>query len=130
MAYLRYYLGNAFVLLGLAGFVLGERWVWLGAATFPLLVLIDLPFQQPDLAEREIRHPWLADVPLYLHFGLLVALLVSATWRIRLISKSEVPSASQLAGCVISVGWLVTLPNLPVMHELFHRRGRLQQLMA
>ncbi|HZN93572.1 MAG TPA: hypothetical protein VFB81_12755 [Myxococcales bacterium] len=47
MGYLRYYLGNVFTLLGVVGFALGGSWVWLGAATFPLLVALDLSFIRP-----------------------------------------------------------------------------------
>jgi len=130
MGYLRYYLGNVFTLLGVVGFALGGSWVWLGAATFPLLVALDLSFIRPDFSERNLRHPRLADVPLYLHLPLQVALMALAARRIGLIVAADVFSPGQLAGCVLGAAWLGTLPNGPAAHELFHRRGPLPRLVA
>jgi toluene methyl-monooxygenase len=128
--YLRYYLGNVFTLLGVVGFAVGGSWVWLGAATFPLLVALDLLFLRPDLSERNLRHPRLADLPLYLHLPLMVALLVLAARRIGLIAASDAPAPGQLAGCVLGLAWLGTLPNGPIAHELFHRRGPLPRFLG
>src|SRR5262245_58834192 len=118
------------MLLGAVGFALGGGWVWLGAGTFPLLVVLDLPFQQADFSERALRHPRLADVPLYLHVALLLAVLGLAARRIGLVMASPGAAAGQLAGCVVSVAWLGTLPNVPAAHELLHRRGWFPRLLA
>lgn len=130
MGYLRYYLGNVFVLLGVVGLALGGSWVWLGAATFPLLIVLDLPFQRADFSVRPLRHARLADVPLYLHGVLLFALLGLAARRIGLLLAAPSPSLGQLAGCVLTVTWLGVLPNIPVAHELVHRHGWLPRLWA
>src|SRR4051812_27934310 len=118
------------MLLGVAGLALGGGWVWLGAGTFPLLIVLDLSFQRPDFSERQLRHPRLADVPLYVHAVLHFALLVLGARQIGLLVASPGPAAGQLAGCVLSIGWLGTLPNGTVAHEFLHRRGWLPRLLA
>lgn len=125
MDYLRYYLGTAFMAAGLLGFALGGSWVWLGASTFLALVVLDLVFWGQDLAERDVAIPWLADLPLYLHGPLLVALVGAAAWRLRVPAGAPLPPLSQMAGCMLSVAWLGVIPSLPVMHELIHRRSPL-----
>src|SRR3954467_13487966 len=106
MGYLRYYLGNAFMLLGVVGLALGGGWVWLGAATFPLLIVLDLPFQKADFSVRLLRHAPLADVPLVRHGAAMLALLALAARRIGLLLATPSPSIGQLAGSVLTVAWL------------------------
>jgi alkane 1-monooxygenase len=129
--YLRYYLGTLMMVCGVAGFVLGGPFVWLGLATFPLLVVLDLALQRPDYATRRIAHPTLADVPLYLHVPLVGALLGAAAWRVRLSATGVAPlGPGGLAGCVLTLAWLGVLPNIPFVHDLVHRKGRLPRFLA
>ncbi len=37
MDYVKYYAGPLISMIGLAGFLLGGNWVWLGFATFPAI---------------------------------------------------------------------------------------------
>ncbi|MFO0761668.1 MAG: alkane 1-monooxygenase [Byssovorax sp.] len=131
MDYLRYYLATLFMALGVAGFVLGGAWVWLGASTFLLAVVLDLTAQKPDHAARKVRYPALADVPLYLHVALLVALVAAAAWRVHASAAAGAPlGISGLAGVSVTLAWLCVLPNIPVAHELAHRKGALDRFLA
>jgi alkane 1-monooxygenase len=123
--YARYYLANLMVAAGIAGFALGGAWVWAGAATLPVLVIVDLFASRRELATRVVRHPRLADVPLYLHAILLVGLIVTAA--IRAHAGLE---PFQLAGVVATLAWLGVMPNIPIAHELLHRRARLPRTVA
>lgn len=125
MDYLRYYLGIVFMAAGILGFVLGGSWVWLGASTFLVLLVLDLVFWGQELAERKIRLAWLADLPLYLQGPLLVALIGAAAWQLRLPEGGPLPPLSRLAGSMLTVAWLGVIPSVPVMHELIHRRSPL-----
>jgi len=73
MNYLRYYLGAAIVIAGIIGFLLGDAWVWLGLATFIPLLMIDV-IAKKDLKRYDANIDWLAELPLYLHLFLMVAL--------------------------------------------------------
>jgi toluene methyl-monooxygenase len=129
--YLVYYLATSFMVAGVTGFVLGGAWVWLGASTFLLALALDLMFPRPDFATREIRHPALVSVPLYLHVPLAAALLVTAARRVHLGATGAEPlGAAGIAGCVATLAWLGVLPNIPVTHELTHRRGRVDRVFG
>lgn len=120
---LRYYLVPLTTLVGVIGFGLGGGYVWLGLATFPVLLVLDIVLP-PDLAPRQIAMPALADLPLYLHAVLMVALY--GTFLYAVTSGSNVLSGTgagwQIAGSVLSITWLSAVPTLPVTHELMHRR--------
>ena len=49
MDYVKYYAGPLISTIGLAGFLLGGNWVWLGFTTFPAITLLDalLPREIP-----------------------------------------------------------------------------------
>lgn len=131
MDYLRYYLGTTFMAAGIAGFVLGGGWVWLGASTFVLALVLDLLFSRPDYAKRNIRHPWLAEVPIYLHGLLVFGLLGSAAWRVHVSTVSGPPlGALGLAGVAVTLAWLGVLPNIPVVHDLIHRNSRFDRFLG
>ena len=122
MDYLRYYLSNLFMLAGAAGFLLGGRAVWLGFATFPAVVLLDLLAPRDELAVRAVRHPLLADVPLYLHAVLVPVVVATAAYRVHAGDAGAPLGAGDCAGVVLTLGWLGVMPNIPVAHELMHRR--------
>lgn len=123
MDYLRYYVVPLTTFCGLLGFVLGGDWVWLGLATFPVLLVLDVTLPR-DFAPRSIRHRVLADVPLYLHAVLMVAMYVAFVRSVAIGSNPlEGPgAASQIAGSMLSLIWLSAVPTVPVTHELLHRR--------
>jgi alkane 1-monooxygenase len=104
--------------------------VWLGVATFPIVTALDLAFSGPDHAVRRIRYPRLAEVPLYLHALLVVALLVSAAWRVHVGDAGAALSTGRLAGVVASLAWLGVVPNIPFVHELIHRQSRLDRFLG
>lgn len=123
MDYLRYYIVPLTTSFGVTGFVLGGGWVWLGAATFPVLLVLDIALPR-DYAPRQMRNRLLADVPLYLHVGLMVALYVMFIRSVATgINPLTGPDAvSQIAGSMASMIWLGAVPTVPVTHELLHRR--------
>lgn len=128
MDYLRYYLGVSFMIAGIVGFVLGGPYVWLGAATFPLVVLVDLFALKPDYSLRTIKHPRLADVPLYLHAASVPMLVFAAVWRLR--QNGSALTFAEAAGIAVTSAWLGVVPNVPVAHEFLHRHGRLPRFLA
>ncbi|MEZ4307010.1 MAG: fatty acid desaturase [Polyangiaceae bacterium] len=131
MDYLRYYLATALMVAGITGFVLGGGWVWLGASTFLFAVLLDLTALAPDYRARSVRHTALVQVPLYLHAPLLVGLYSMAAVRVHADQAGGAPlEPSRLAGVVATLAWLSVVPNVPVVHELLHRRGRVDRFLA
>jgi alkane 1-monooxygenase len=131
MDYARYYLGSLFMIAGIAGFLLGGPWVWLGASTFGVALVLDLMMPRPDHRTRTVRHPRLAEVPLYLHALLRPALVITAARCVRASVTGAAPlGAGGLAGVAVTLGWLGVLPNIPVVHELLHRRSRFPRLLA
>ncbi len=126
---LRYYLGTLVVGVTAAGLWLGGGWVWVGIATFPILMFFDIVLP-PDHRIRNIRVAWLADVPLYLHLPLLVGLwtlfalrLGAWTGHTAVALPGGTVSAAGVVGMVLSVGWVGAVPNLPIAHEVLHRRA-------
>jgi alkane 1-monooxygenase len=131
MVYLRYYGANLLTAIGIAGFLLGGAYVWLGAATILGVLLGDLLLgrdEQPRTAEPSV----LTDLPLYLHVLLTVGLYVAMAWRVGqgLGGHSTLELVAILAGAALSLGWLSAIPNVPVAHELGHRHGALAQFLA
>lgn len=127
--YLRYYLGPCCVGIGILGFLAGGSWLWLGFSTYFVLAVADILLPR-DIAVRTVKQPLWADLSLYLHAGLLPILYVAFT--VRAMTDGGVGSWSgfQIAGAIISLGWLSAVPNLPIQHELLHRRNRLARLAA
>jgi toluene methyl-monooxygenase len=123
MDVLRYYSVNVLVGIAILGFALGGQWAWLGIGVFPVLLLLDtiLP---PDTRKRRIGVPrWVMDVPLYLHVVLMCVmwgqyLFALADWQ---GGGGEVSGWDVLAMSA-TVAWVGVLPNLPINHELMHRR--------
>jgi len=125
MDYLRYYLNSLIVICGIAGFMLGGPWVWLGVGTFIPLFAADL-FLGNDYAERQIDKPWLADAVLYTHVALMVGLYAAVIWRFQQgIHADAGPSAWHWVGAILSLMWLQLLPNGGIGHELAHRSSPL-----
>ena len=120
---LRYYLVPLTSLTGVIGFLLGGGYVWLGLATFPVLLVFDI-LLPADTARRQIRSPFLADLQLYLHVLLMFALYGAFIRSVMNGSNPLTGSGSpwQIAGSLLSIGWLSAVPTLPVAHELMHRR--------
>ena len=130
MDYLRYYLATVVVGAGILGFALGGYWVWLGIGTFIPLLIVDV-LSKPDLKTRQISIPWLVDVPLYLHLFLMIALYVMFIhWLVSVQASNGSVTTINLIGAILSLGWLGAVPNLPINHELMHRRNPVARLFA
>ena len=126
MDYLRYYLGTAVVVCGVLGFYWGGYWVFLGVGTFIPLLILDIVLPR-DFKPREIRYPLLADLPLYLHVLLMFAVYAAFVhWA----ATAGSIAPGQWLGAILTLGWLGAVPNLPVNHELLHRRGRFARACA
>lgn len=129
--YLRYYLCSLVVLAGIAGFAAGGYWMWAGASTFFILAALD--FVSPaDHNVRNFRYPRLADAPLYLHCLLMVVLYAAFAWRMQagIGVAGTLPTLLALSGAVISLVWLNAVPNVPVAHELMHRKDAFSRGLA
>lgn len=122
MDYLRYYLATLVGVVGIVGLALGGGWVWLGIGTFPVLLAFDMLLPQ-DLRLRKVSNHLLADVPLYLHFPVLVGLWVLFIGSLSDWAAGDASiSGWAIAGMVLTVGWLGVVPTVPITHELMHRR--------
>lgn len=122
MDYLRYYLGALIVGAGILGFLLGGPWVWLGIATYAPLAAVD-GLLRPDHRPRRVTSTALADLPLYLHCVLMAGLAISViVWARGFDQPFGLASAVNVTGAILSLAWLGAVPNLPVNHEMMHRR--------
>lgn len=124
---LRYYLIPFVTACGLVGFYYGGDWVWLGAATFPALMVLDVLLPR-DYATRNVN-PFFADLTQYLQLPLMIGLygLLIFSYQEGRIDLNE---PMQLLGCILTLAWLSGVPSLPVSHELMHRRHWLPRKMA
>jgi len=119
---LRYF--SVSLLLGVAilGLALGDQWAWLGIGVFPLLLALDV-IKGNDYRKRNVRAGWVVDVPLFLHVPLMFVL-----WGLFLVGLSDWQAGTGSVGgwdvvaMVATVAWVGVLPNLPINHELMHRR--------
>src|ERR1700686_5156442 len=101
MDYVKYYAVAAISVAGLAGFLMGGNWVWLGFATFPLVTLLDTALPR-DLSMRRITSPFWANVPVWLGALAPIVIFVAFAWRLSI----EVLDPWQIIGGVLSSGWL------------------------
>ncbi|HQQ36014.1 MAG TPA: xylene monooxygenase, partial [Rugosibacter sp.] len=129
MDYLRYYLNTLLVVVAIVGFYLGEQWVWLGASTYLFLLVLDLMLPN-DYKNRQIRHPFFVDLPLYLHVALMLIMYGTFAWRMKTGFDITTNVNLALLGCFASLVWISAVPNLPVAHELMHRRGAFERFLA
>jgi p-cymene monooxygenase len=125
MDYVKYYAGVGISAVGLAGFILGGDWLWLGFATFPLVTLLDVALPR-DLSMRKITSPFWANVPVYLAALAPIVIFTAFAWR---LSNGSL-TGWQIAGGVVSAGWLALVPGIAAQHELFHSRGRLSRMVG
>ena len=126
MDYVRYYLGPILQAIAIAGFLFRGNWVWAGFATLPVLSLID-SLMSDHLATRNIRHKSLADVPVWLSALLGPALYIAlAIW----IGGTPDATGWQIAGAILSCGWLSVVPLIPALHELYHQRSKLRRFVG
>lgn len=131
--HLRYYIANIYVLAGVLGLILGGAWVWLGSLGVLIAILIGDSVLGTDQATRlKLKFPWIADFALYLHLPLLIALYLVFGWRLMIGFDTKVLWEQVLlyAGATISVGFLAAIPNLPIAHELLHRRSLFPRAVA
>lgn len=127
----RYYLIPLVTGCGVLGFYLGGQWVWLGAATFPALMLLDVLLPK-DYSVRKVNR-FFADLTLYLQLPLMIALYVYLILGVK-EGRIDLANTAQFIGCIASTAWLSGVPTLPVAHELMHRRHwfprRIAQLLS
>ena len=127
--YLRYYLGPLCVAIGISGFILGNNYLWLGFATYFVVAVFDILLPR-DLANRSIDNEFLAELPLYIHVGLMITLYGAFTWRAAFDGGAWQWSSVQMLGATASLTWLSAVPNLPIQHELLHHRDRFSRACA
>ena len=117
MDYLRYYLGVAMQLSGIAGILAGGGWAWLGVAQLPLLAIVD-PLLGEDERERTPVRDALMDLPVVLCSILGPIVLATIAWR---VGQGGL-SGFEIAGMIASGAWLAVIPVVPATHELYHKR--------
>lgn len=127
--YLRYYAGPACVAVGVTGFVYGGPWMWAGFATYFVLAIADLLLPR-DVAERHITNAWLADLPLFAHTALMLALYGAFIAQANSAGGVSAWPWYEIVGAIASLAWLTAVPNLPAQHELLHRRGAFSRSCA
>ncbi|QSE87432.1 alkane 1-monooxygenase (plasmid) [Rhodococcus pseudokoreensis] len=120
---LRYYITSGTVAAAIAGLALGGSWAWIGIGTFPILMTLDI-LLPPDHKSRRVTVPVLAEIPLFLHLPLMIALWALFIDRLGEWTggASGAMNGLQVLGMALSVGWIGAVPNLPIAHELMHRR--------
>ncbi len=98
--------------------------MWIGFLGVLVFLLVADYITEEDEAERKIKNPWIADFALYLHFPLMILLFGSFAWRIQqgFSEPTAFMTVLAYAGCIFSAAFLGNAPNLPIAHELFHRR--------
>ena len=126
MDYARYYLGPLLQATAIAGLLAGGIWVWVGIVSLPVLGLFD-SLMSDDLRVRKIESKTLADVPVWLSALLGPALYIAlAFWAARNPQADE----WEIAGAILSVGWLSVVPLIPALHELYHQRSKLRRFVG
>lgn len=131
MSILRYYVMPGTTFVGALGFVIGGNWIWLAAATYVILMAIDVILPS-DTKARNFKGPkWQADLPLYLQAPAMIALYAAFLWWVTHGFNAAAPFAElQVIGAVLGIGWLSAVPTLPIAHELWHRRHWFPRLVA
>lgn len=128
---LRYYLIPLVTASGVIGFCLGGDWVWLGAMTFPALMLLDVLLPK-DYSVRKVNK-FFADLTQYMQLPLMIGLYAALIVGVR-EGRIDLANPVQFIGCILSTAWLSGVPTLPVSHELMHRRHwfprKIAQLLA
>ena len=117
MDYIRYYFPVLLQLSALAGIIAGGPWVWLGIVQLPILALVDgfLPY---DGRVRRAESESLMDVPLVVTVLLGFVITGAVAWR----AGQPGVSGLEIAGMVMSAGWLTVIAIAPATHELYHKR--------
>lgn len=128
MDMLRYLIMPATTLVGILGFLIGGPWVWLGAATFAFFTVMDALLPQ-DYAQRRTPNKWVAGFPLYVQPLVLTGLFVSFGYSVN-AGINPMDDPWQVFGSLSSLVWLSIVPNLPIMHELLHRRHWFPRFVA
>ena len=128
---LRYWIAPATTACGVVGFLLGGEAVWLGIATFPILLFFDVVLPR-DESPRSKVSPFFADLALHANVVLMVALYAAFAYSVAIGTNVLTGAGAgwQVAGTLLTLGWLGAVPNLPVAHELMHRRHWLPRRMA
>lgn len=125
MDYLKYYFPVLLQLAAYAGFYMGGDYVWLGVATFPAMAIIDslLPV---DLSPRNMKSRSLANIPVWISTLLGPGLYLAMAWTL----GHQDLTGLQMAGIILSLGWLSVLPLVPSSHELYHQRSALARFVG
>ncbi|MCH9826415.1 MAG: alkane 1-monooxygenase [Gammaproteobacteria bacterium] len=123
--YLKYYAAGLLLAAGFAGYMLGGNWVWLGFATFPIVVGLDVLLPR-DFSERNMNSPFWAAVPVWIGALGPIVLFLAFAWRMSV----EQLSAMQLFGGTMSAAWLALVPGIAAQHEMFHARGPLTRTIG
>ena len=124
MDYLRYYLNCLLPLAAIAGFLLGDHWVWLGIATLPLLLVADALSPQ-DYAPRNINNGALADLVIYVQMVLVLATFAAFGWRAHVGFDPALGTIQPWIASAAALIWVGLGANVGAAHELMHRHNPL-----
>lgn len=123
--YAKYYIPFLMQVVSVAGFLLGGNYVWLGVATFPALAIVDslLPL---DFAPRRMTSKALANIPVWLCTVTGPALYLIMAWH---VAHNDL-TGLQMAGTILTLGWMSVVPFVPASHELYHQRNALARFVG
>ncbi|MCK9503922.1 MAG: fatty acid desaturase [Porticoccaceae bacterium] len=123
--YLRYYTSPFIQILTGIGVYIGGPYVWIGIATLPVLAVLESLLPR-DMKERKINNAFLAYIPVWISAVLNTLLYVLLAWRIGMGDYTVI----EMIGGTLSVAWLGVVVGVPSLHELYHQRGYLAQLVG
>lgn len=117
--HIKYWVPVLILATGYAGIALGDNWVWLGLATFPVMAILDslLPL---DYGQRSIRSAGFVNLSVWIGAVGPVLLYPFLAWRMTVEPLTTV----QLVGAALSCAWMGVIPLIPAAHELYHMRSQ------
>ena len=123
--YARYYLPFALQILTASGLLMGNAWAWLGVSTLILFAVIDsiLP---DDHSDRRITNASVANIPLWLTTLGGPTLVLLLAWT----SAQGNFTGIHWVGAVLSTTWMTVIAFVPTVHELYHQRAWLPQVVG
>ncbi|MEM7182981.1 MAG: fatty acid desaturase, partial [Spirochaetota bacterium] len=99
-------------------------------ASYPMIILLDFILPM-DTSARKIDTPLLARIPLYIFMVILMPWMYVAFFNYMQTSLAGGTLTWVAAlGATTSLLWINVLPNIPVLHELGHGRGRFDVFLS
>lgn len=139
LKYIRYLSSNIFILVTLAGFLLGGHWLWMGIGfSFTVLVFGDFVFGD-DTSEPKYAYPQILNLILYSYLPVMIGLGVVFVWMFApgdlfgigamaetylgydALAARTMNTGIDYVGAFLGFGLLMAVVNTLIAHELTHR---------